>query len=107
MSASNGAKDKLYGNFLAGIRDKQKLGMRAAHMALDMPEDDTVNIDARKSGLAWKELTVIALGILGLAGIGAYAFRPQPQGGTNIQLEQPAAQPQKEFKAPKYGVRIE
>lgn len=105
-------KDELYGHFLGPIKAKQRLGMRAAHMALDIPEADDVNIDNRKSGLGWREMAVIGASAVALAALGAYAFKPLPQPGTNVHLEQPAAPaptpaPVTPRKPQNFGVRID
>ena len=54
------SKDVLYGDFRDNMAKKQKLAMRAAHKALDIPEDD-MNINANR--------TTTGVGIAGVIGI--------------------------------------
>lgn len=58
-------KEKLYGNFLEPERWKQKLFRKAAHMSLDIPDDEMNVTNANRVGMGWKELLVLACASLG------------------------------------------
>jgi hypothetical protein len=61
-------KEALYGNNLEAERDRHKFHMKALHRAADIPEDDDVKITNRNkthTGIGWKELAVVAGGLLG------------------------------------------
>jgi len=55
-------KEKVYGEYLNAQRKRRRLALSAAHKALDIPEDDEVNII---NGFGWKELLVVAALICG------------------------------------------
>jgi hypothetical protein len=63
MRTSNGSsqeidKKLLYGQFIKGLEDDRKLGLKAAYKALDIPED--MDIKVKKTGIG-------ALGAIGIA----------------------------------------
>jgi hypothetical protein len=74
---------------------RDKLSKEATYKALDMVEDD-LNINTR-SGMGWKEMSVLTLGMLGTAALILYGFnapnRPTivpPSGPTIITPDQKA-----------------
>jgi hypothetical protein len=89
-------KKALYGRYQDAEDRRAKLALKMQHKALDIPEEDDVNINVDKStrsGLGWKEMLVIVLGLLGTGGlgIGAYkAFNPPAQ---SAPTEQAPSQP--------------
>lgn len=54
---------------------RDRLHQRAAHKALDIPEDMTVNAN-QSSGLGWRELLAIGATLAGLGWIGKDIIRP-------------------------------
>ena len=52
-------KNSLYGNYLQGQKWRQELHKKAAHMALDIPEEMS-GVSVRR-GMGWKELAVIGM----------------------------------------------
>ena len=65
MSSSSGVnKEELYGEFLRGQRWRERLGRRAAHKALDIADDEEMNINVRQ-GLGVKEMIALAVLIVG------------------------------------------
>jgi hypothetical protein len=61
-------KDLLYGDFRKAAADRHELAMKAAHKALDLAEDDDVNIGVNK--------TVNGVGAKGLVGAALAAGLP-------------------------------
>lgn len=64
-------KEQLYGEFLRPSRWKDNLERKAAHKALDIPEDDQTEIKVDKSvkGIGAKGLVAVALA-MGVPGVG-------------------------------------
>lgn len=54
-------KDQLYGEFQRGQRWRDKLSRKVAHKALDIADDDEMNVNVR-NGMGWKEL--LAAGVV-------------------------------------------
>ena len=76
------SKDFLYGRYHAGEERRQKLAMKAAHKALDIPDDDDMQIKADRTtvnGVGAKGLIGVALAAgLPIAALsGALLLRPQ------------------------------
>lgn len=58
-------KESLYGEVIRQSRWKDDLHKKAAHKALDIPEDDDMNVDNSRTGIgAWG-----AIGIAAMAGL--------------------------------------
>lgn len=57
-------KDYLYGEFQRGQRWRDRLASKLAHKAVDIPEDEDVNLNVQ-NGIGWKGLAVIAGALLG------------------------------------------
>ncbi len=68
-------KDQLYGEFQREQQWRGKLTRKLAHKAVDIPEDDPVNISVRH-GFGWKE--ILAVGTLALGGWSAWLFSNLP-----------------------------
>jgi len=71
---------------------KHNLEKKAAHKALDIPEDEGMQNVGNKSGMGWKELAI--LGAIGLGAAGIYKYTPsitQQQQQTTIEQAKPAA----------------
>lgn len=80
QNSSEVDKYSLYGSFLNWQDAREKLGLKAAHKALDIPDDDmNVNADNSRHGIGTLgaiAIAAIAAGVPWLAG----AFdRPSPQ----------------------------
>ena len=90
MSA-NGEIDKkfLYGKFESGQEWQNTLNRKAAHKALDIPEDMPITV--HKNGLGWKEL--LAIGAMGMLGLGTGVGGLAGVGGLMYLLNKPAAAP--------------
>ena len=58
-------KESLYGRYLEAEDWRDKLHKKLAHKSLDIPLDDTMNINQTRSGITWKELAVLAATALG------------------------------------------
>lgn len=70
-------KDYLYGEFQRGQRWRDRLAAKLAHKAVDIPEDEDVNLNVQNShGIGWKGLAVIAGALLGGAWLAKDAFKP-------------------------------
>ena len=70
-------KNYLYGEFQRGQRWRDRLAAKLAHKAVDIPEDEDVNLNVQNShGTGWKELVAIA-GLLFCGGwLAKNAFKP-------------------------------
>lgn len=68
-------KDQLYGKFQGPKDWRDKLARALSYKAVDIAEDDPVNINVRH-GFGWKE--ILAVGTLGLGGWSAWLFSNQP-----------------------------
>lgn len=62
------SKDLLYGDFRDSMAKKEKLALRAAHKALDIPDDD-MNINAQRTQTNHGISTMGAIGIAIAAGL--------------------------------------
>jgi len=60
-------KRAIRGEWLRNSRWRDRLHNRAAHAALDIPEDEMINAPRITNGLGWKELAVLAATVLGVA----------------------------------------
>ena len=87
-------KQLLYGDYRDGLKAQQKLYMKAAHKALDIPDDD-MQINANRFGLSPAGVVAVALasGLLGVGGLGLGALlnRPAPAPPPAIVAPQPPA----------------
>ena len=57
-------KDVLYRDYNQGRSWKQRLHRQAVHKALDIAPEDDVQITQKSSGLGWRELAIIIVGMV-------------------------------------------
>jgi len=83
-------KDSLYGEFQRGQRWRDRLAAKLAHKAVDIPEDEDVNLSVQHNGIGWRGLAVITAGLLGGGWLLKDAIRPavpQPASSSPVDLE--------------------
>jgi len=83
-------KRALWGWWAKNADNREKLDMKVAHKALDIPEDNEVNVSTT-TGMSWKELAVIAASMIG--GFAVYNNITNPETPEQpIVIQQPAPQ---------------
>ena len=90
-----GVKAGLFGRYQNSEDARSRLAMKAAHKALDIPNDDVQINTSTSSGLGWKEMAVVTAAIVGTAVGTALLTRPTGQTSVNpTTVVQPAQIPQ-------------
>jgi hypothetical protein len=81
-------KQGLWGWWHEHQKWSDRLHRKAAHKALDIEDDAMISV--QKSGMGWKELAVVAVGMLGGTVVGANYFAGEP--ATPAVTQPPAVQ---------------
>ncbi|MCG8586531.1 MAG: hypothetical protein MI757_17615, partial [Pirellulales bacterium] len=67
-------KDVLYRDYNRGKAWQQRLHREAVHKALDIAPEDDVHISQKTSGLGWRELALIILGMVAATAASGWFF---------------------------------
>ena len=81
-------KQGLWGWWHDSVKWQDDLHKRAAHKALDIPEEDPVITTNTRTGLDWKGIAVIIAGMVAAGSIGGVVMNQQ---SANTQAPAPAA----------------
>jgi hypothetical protein len=81
-------KDALYRDYNQGKSWQQKLHREAVHKALDIAPEDDVHISQKTSGLGWRELAIIVLGMVaGTAATGWFFSQTAPHAHNALPVD--------------------